>query len=479
MNCSRCHRPSTEMLILPMSFHEMDEACKAAAALSASGKREKKRKTATIARLNPEVSAVDENADASDLRTGRWTTEETAFCDSLIAEFEDGQLPIVDGIKLNDFLANMLKSKQSRLTKKMKNAKLSSKTFVRKAGHILIAAEAREFSNLEDSFVRSIPCSMERAEIRFHMQKEWREQFSSFCVAIGQQVNANSWLSSVEEMDRRTSQAKDAARMTRRKLMMGYAPKKDNIHLDKGVFFDQSAMGVATNASENPGVGETDDFLNMFLNETKKGAGGTSSQVRSKPRSTNSPFLAKVISYMHHNRIPFEHVDAWVPSFVPPNTQNGSVNQDPTCRLGFAGYATADNQINPDGRGSIGLADDDHFDLLAFGEYSKKFSFDVGCGLPGRVYQSGVSSWEQNVQNAPGNHFERCGGAVQWEIKTVLGVPVPSPNVGRVVVVFYSRHDRHKDQEMVSRISDDLAKVRGTLMSSILLALCQTQLKFF
>ena len=37
---------------------------------------------------------------------------------SSLKKFSVGQLPIAEGIKLNDFLGTMLKSKQSRLTKK-------------------------------------------------------------------------------------------------------------------------------------------------------------------------------------------------------------------------------------------------------------------------------------------------------------------------------------------------------------------------
>ena len=56
-----------------------------------------------------------------ELRTGRWTNEETAYCDKLISKFMTGRLPLPEGAKLNEFLSQMLKSKQSRLTKKMKN----------------------------------------------------------------------------------------------------------------------------------------------------------------------------------------------------------------------------------------------------------------------------------------------------------------------------------------------------------------------
>ena len=76
-------------------------------------------------------------------------------------------------------------------------------------------------------------------------------------------------------------------------------------------------------------------------------------------------------------------------------------------------------------RRAVPLSSDDQFNLSAFGDYSESFSFDVGCGLPGRVYHMGVPTWEQSVHNAPLHHFERVGGSVQWGIRTVVCIPVP------------------------------------------------------
>lgn len=44
-------------------------------------------------------------------------------------------------------------------------------------------------------------------------------------------------------------------------------------------------------------------------------------------------------------------------------------------------------------------------------------------------------------------------------MKTVVGIPVPSPTVGRIVVVIYSHHDRNKDQEMVGRLYAEFKKL--------------------
>lgn len=526
-----------------MHFQEMEEA-KAAAAVAAAQlsadnsaahkRRGQKRKHATLARINPELfltttavaansnlnsnnnSGVSEGAaanehsvatttsaapnaatpESSDLRTGRWTTEETAYCDKLIELFEAGQLPLLDGVKLHDFLAHMLKSKQSRLTKKMKKAKLSSRSYARTSGYIVQVADARNFSELESGFYASLYCTLERSEIRFHIQREWREQFSSYCVAIGQPVDAEEWLSSVEEMDRRESQAKDAARKYRRKLMMGYALSHDSLHQERGVHIDPTAEvteeetprspssvsrtvsnGGGSNRAASPenvsGASPNGSSLNLFKQQQLQ-------QQQQQQRSNASinraaPFLSRVVQYLQRHSLPFEHVDAWVPSFVHNGSNNNDDPNNPTpvvdnnCRLCYAGCGTTETktEIVNGIKSTVPLSSEDRFNLISFGEYSQKFSFDVGCGMPGRVYQNGMASWEQMIQNAPRQHFERCGGAVQWGIQTVVGIPVPSPNVGRIVVLFYSRQDRVRDADVVTRLSTELAKVSQTKSGNV------------
>lgn len=466
VTCPQCSKPTTGLVLFPMSFREIEEARKTVPPSSIAHpikNRGKKRK----------AEDDDNNGYLSEKRTGRWTPEEMAYCDMLISKFHAGELPLVDGLKLNDFLSNMLKSKQSRLTKKMKNAKLSTKTFKKGTGHMKSNTEAIAFSDVEDAFFRSIQCSLQRAEVKFHMQKEWREQFSSYCVKVGQPLDADDWLTSVEELDRRSNRAKDAARMQRRKLMMGNALKADMMNPEQGVFIERSesekfaadfqmeasrVLGGAADDTEEALLSLLSDTTNLPPSEEEIEMGALDySEKSSLPQS--APFLGKVVQYMERHHVPFEHVDLWVPSFV-------SSNHDPTdgtattCRLCYAGSATVERQVKPDLRSTMPLVADDLFNFQAFGDYSQKFSFDVGCGLPGRVYNSGLPTWEQSVQNAPDHHFERCGGAVQWGIKTVVGIPIASPNVGRIVVTLYSRHDREKDQELVSRLTAEFTKVR-------------------
>lgn len=48
---------------------------------------------------------------------------------------------------------------------------------------------------------------------------------------------------------------------------------------------------------------------------------------------------------------------------------------------------------------------------------------------------------------------------MQWGIKTVLGIPISSPNVGRIVVTLYSHHDRQRDQDLVIRLMEEFGRV--------------------
>lgn len=480
-----------------------------------------------------------------ELRTGRWTAEETHYCDTLVAKFMAGRLPLPDGIKLNEFLSSMLKSKQSRLTKKMKNAKLSSKTFRRTTGYLTSELEAREYSEAEDAFFHSLQNQLERCEMRFHTRKEWRETFSTYCVSHGQLLNADAWLVSIDEMDRRVHRAKDRMRMERRKMMMGHALRHDLKNTNRGVVIDKvnsestngGASSVGGEYGGGVGVGDggggssivdasgngvyssysvnnsNDPMMaSMDMDPQRARARSLSFQLDGVGQSMASPFLNRIISFIHRHHIPFEYVDAWVPSFVPDakdtsadggggdgTSQGGGesvasgqqsqqssvthIKQDsdvdlqsqsgehqkqqlaqPKCRLCFAGSIVAKQVITGgDGtnqyRRAVPLSADDQFNLAAFGDYSESFSFDVGCGLPGRVYHMGVPTWEQSVHNAPLHHFERVGGSQQWGIRTVVGIPVPSPNVGRVVVILYSRHDRPKDHDMVIRLTDEFTRL--------------------
>lgn len=448
-----------------MVFDEIDQAQKEASRTAPTNKRGKKRKNATIARLNSVVVSETDTESSQGLRSGRWTDEETDYCDKLIEIFQKGQLPIPDGVKLNDFLSNLLKSKQSRLTKKMKNAKLSACLYKHDTGYIVSDEVAVALSRLETEFFASIKCNMERSEIRFHMQKEWRELFSNYCVQIRQKIDVDDWLRSVEELDRRVSIQNEAVRSARRKVPMEKALEADLQLETTGVFIDP-LISPSFNLDRYCEQQNTSSNVHSISSESVDSSTGTYQTAKKTDdiRFFSSTLIRKVLWYMQRYSVPFEHVDVWVPSFTvgaSPDSKNLLwSDQDQKCRLLFAGFGVTEVQIPQDGGTSLPMSPDEVFDFLSFGEYSEKFSFDVGCGLPGRVYVSGLASWEQGILNAPQTQFERLGGARQWGIQTVLGVPISSPNVGRVVICFYSRFDRPQNHELVNRLSIELTNVR-------------------
>ena len=452
------------------------------------------------------ISSHDIN---SENRTGRWTTEEIVFCDKITSLFKDGKLPLKTGTKLNDFLASMLKSKPSRLTKKMKNAKLSSNLFNGRECYISDNNECADFSQMEYAFFQSIVDSRERAYLKFHIRKEWREMFCAFCLEIGQPIVADAWLNSVEEIDRRASASKNAVRIARRKLMMGYAFSQDFQAAEKGVHIESSDSEFFTAGITEPlacnnqssvfsnhgdvvpvlNQYETDEILGLlndesFLNfdepvttslnahkvapvtdhsnlnieDLNFSAEDIEDDVIGKSSILHSsPFLSKVISYIKRYHVPFEHVDVWVP--------NNNAGEASGCVLSFAGCATSDYEtVTADKNLQVPLSSDDRFNLVSFGDYSQKFSFSDGCGLPGRVFESGIPVWQENVLETSSSsfYFERSGGASQWGVQTVVGIPLVSPNVGRIVLCLYSRHVRPCDNALIAKLTDEFTRLVPT-----------------
>lgn len=435
--------------------------------------------------------------DPSQPRTGRWTDEESLFRDALIAHFLEGSLPLMNGLKLNDFVPTMLKSKQSRLAKKMKHARLSTKLYHPVSGCIISVDAARELGRLELEFVNSIPDAIERSEINFHMGREWREHMANRLRSLRIAFDGAAWLGSVEDMERRLTFERQRHRLTQRKFMMGNAIKMDTGEgtLERGVFVDNVDDGrheielKVEESVNNSSVGDANAGGSMggpFAAEVGYHSagvaivpvGGGTGRTREEPSPSAwtgtepnfkhaAPFLSGIASYIERNGVPFEHVDVWAPSIMEDGTG--------TVRLCFCGSMTMGVQIIKEGssidyisHGSdpplsnkllprcVTLSSEDKYNLSLFGLYSEKFSFQSGCGLPGRIYKSGNPTWEQFVCQASPNLFERRGGALQFGVKTALGLPIDSPSVGRVVLVLYSRHDRKKDEGLVARMMCDL-----------------------
>mmetsp|Transcript_21789 Transcript_21789/g.40682 ORF Transcript_21789/g.40682 Transcript_21789/m.40682 type:complete len:435 (-) Transcript_21789:249-1553(-) len=147
--------------------------------------------------------------------------------------------------------------------------------------------------------------------------------------------------------------------------------------------------------------------------------------------------------YMEEHNLPFECADCWVPSM----SNHLQTQDDEPVRLLSAGFVTRDDQDK-----------DLTASLLAFGEYSKSFSFRPGRGLPGRVYVSGKSAWQLSLNETHPNTFARAGGAKLYGLKTALAMPFASPGVGRMIVVMYSTRAISEDSALVEQCLAGLSR---------------------
>ncbi|KAL9185757.1 hypothetical protein ACHAXT_003534 [Thalassiosira profunda] len=509
-SCPHCAGPAGGMAILPLSFGDMDRAQAAAReaflrsglvdpAHLGSGSSQGKRPPSGEAVGSPEGSlngpldgslgenlppgllglptAVPSHAgaqpprrsvpcyDPARPRTGRWTDAELAFRDALIGHFLAGALPLGEGLKLNDFLPNMLKSKQSRLAKKMKHAKLSTRYFRPQAGCVGDVDAARELSKLEQEFVRGVPDPVERSEIAFHMAREWRDHLARRLSSLGIQFDGRRYLASAEEAERRLALATERHRLAKRRFLMGkaMATDADPAAREEGVFVSAEAKdgfelaverSVANSAGTHAASAQAGATVVNAAGKDKEHARWSSGEPNFRHAA---PFLAGIASYVERNGAPFEHIDVWVPS------------QGDDGRLRHGGSATMGVQVVPieppagtsmtHGTASPTLASpspsnalrreplpqEDRRSLSLFGEHSSHFSFAPGAGLPGRTHASNRPEWARRLADAPA-----------FGVRTAAAVPVDSPTVGRVVVGLYSRHDRPRDEGLLARLAADL-----------------------
>eukprot|EP00977_Amphora_coffeiformis_P017901 scaffold6007_cov183-Amphora_coffeaeformis.AAC.25 len=423
-------------------------------------------------------------------RTGRWTDEEVFYTDFLVEAFDSGSLPVEHGMKLSDFLSEVLLCKSSRLTKKMKNAKLSVRSY--EFRYPLIALDTKTLSQLELKFLESITSEPSRLELSFNLTRLWRSHLSNLCLQVGSSLlDASDWIASLEDMETRATQAEDRIRKARRKRM-GLALRKDMKGEKDGVFFsgvpvqrpqqtvrpykrvksidETNAVASGSSQTENSSAhsldssdgGEELDFIQdmldlgddhprqvddyaRILDDLMHGPGlppGSSSAANNNARGNHcGPFLDEIIAYAENNNLPFHHVDVWVPSFT-------KTEGNEELRLYHAGYATrTDVESALFGQ------------MNEYGEYSTKFSFASGVGLPGRVFATGGPRWERGCHEADPKYFERAGGAKVYGVKTGFGFPLSTKVIGRIILCFYSVEDVPEDPMLVSNVTTDLSKL--------------------
>lgn len=426
-------------------------------------------------------------------RTGRWTSEEIAFVDFLLNTFDRGMLTLPHGIKLNEFLGDVLLCKSSRLTKKMKNARLSTRSYaLRPPMPNSELLDTVMMSRLQEKFLQSLSNESTQLELLFNLTKLWRTHFSNLCLQVGYSfLEAGDWVGSLEAMERRAAQAEEMIRKARRKRM-GLALRTDARGPNPGVFFANKPVqgrpptvipNVAKSfpplldTSINKGMFDNDksvasddasdaDFITHMLElSSQPGPDGQRNRLLSMDLDPGSldalfdseeatgskayktfehgPFLQELVSFLEKNHLPFVHVDVWVPSLLGDGKDAGELSSQGTggnqLRLFHAGYATR-HDVSPMVAAQFN----------EFGEYSKKFSFAPGVGLPGRVFECGKPAWSTRVDQADPKFFERAGGAKVYGVKTVLGVSLTS-SIGKLVVAMYTMADIQRNETVIEK----------------------------
>jgi len=160
-------------------------------------------------------------------RTGRWASEESTYVDKLIQCFDAGLLALPHGIKLNDFLCEMLSCRTSRLTKKLKNAKLSTRSYrsLISGGYLndpkginlnLVASIQRA----QTLFLKTVTPEWVRIELQFNISRMWRTHLANFCLQIGfASLDTKQWFVSLDAVDFLSQSSGETEIQARRKRM--------------------------------------------------------------------------------------------------------------------------------------------------------------------------------------------------------------------------------------------------------------------
>lgn len=443
-------------------------------------------------------------------RTGRWNEEEVEFVDQLVTNFDQGLLPITDGTKLSSFLGDILLCKASRLTKKMKNAKLSSRSFVLSAGSQSIKAEdCRMLSALQEHFINSLPSDSAQLEMRFNIAKQWRTYFSNLCVEVEfPHLDVSDWIASLEELESRASEAESHMRNVRRRRM----------GLGRGTTNDvPTTTSVNSSFSAGSDAGTASAPMTRFVprpissqslaasRDVPSFAGAAASQQNDLDDESEGSFDDLVSD--SPNDLSYQSL---APKFATPaklgddfdsammflmGQDSANMFQSTPRQTDFRDWSTsgnpfleaiavylrernfpfeyidcwvpslANNEASDEVRllpaGFVARDDEDYSmssALRAFGEYSKSFSFKPGSGLPGRVYMSGRSSWQLSLSDVHPSIFARVGGAKIYGLKTAAAIPLSAPGVGRMIVVMYSTRDLPEDLSLLDQCSMELSR---------------------
>eukprot|EP00521_Asterionellopsis_glacialis_P017978 CAMPEP_0195290884 /NCGR_PEP_ID=MMETSP0707-20130614/6568_1 /TAXON_ID=33640 /ORGANISM="Asterionellopsis glacialis, Strain CCMP134" /LENGTH=964 /DNA_ID=CAMNT_0040351065 /DNA_START=273 /DNA_END=3167 /DNA_ORIENTATION=+ len=94
------------------------------------------------------------------------------------------------------------------------------------------------------------------------------------------------------------------------------------------------------------------------------------------------------------------------------------------------------------------------YHMEQFGNYSEKFSFPPGVGLPGRVFESAEPMWDDCLQTAQFIDFPRTNGAKRHGVKKGVGIPLMSSTGSgqqHCIIAMYTTEDIPKNVDLVHK----------------------------
>lgn len=205
-------------------------------------------------------------------RTGRWTHEESAYVDRIIKAFDAGLLPIPHGIKLNNFLCDLLSCKTSRLTKKLKHEKLSARSYRSIggsfSGNSLMSTQAGiGIQRAQTLFLRTISPPSLQMELSLNVVRVWRTQLANLCLQTGSHnlVNTTEWITSLNAVEH--TSAEDSLEAKRKRLKHALyedasadAQGSDMISLNQ---CESTSIGLQVN-TVHPQEGQSRDRFNSL-----------------------------------------------------------------------------------------------------------------------------------------------------------------------------------------------------------------------
>ena len=422
-----------------------------------------KRKIPENDTLSPTTTADSDfdNLFCSD-RTGRWFPEEVAYLSALTDAFDSGMVLIMDGTKLHDFLANMLKCKLSRLTKKFKKANFTRGYTIRREkdfDDIRFKSIRKKLADTFSSFVSAQAHDCTRSQLRLLSSAQWKKYLVEFYTeqlgkSIDNLAGLDDYRRSVEELDRLIQRHEEEFKKrrkldvtSRRSISIEDVPSLAAPRLEaaKTAARFESAHPQNKQASEFTAEPIDDDFLLLWgiREEEDVDAVVTDDEFNSYSSDTDSssqqvhPFLSKLEEYLSKNTSPFDYAEVWLPILDQGNA-----------RLVCGGcVVTASCHSSAP--------------LLKFAEVSSRTVFEAGVGIPGRTFSTGRSCWEQAVQYAQSSHFLRVESAGRYGIQTAVGIPIECEAVGTLVVCFFSRANLNKDDALIARLWKDLSSLNS------------------